>query len=87
MRARLNPSQKDYVEGIYQSSQHLGGLIGDIIDLATIEAGFLKLNIRAFPVRAAVRFSAVACWERALKLNHMAIDVQIDAGRAADGGG
>ena len=74
----LNPSQKDYVEGIYQSSQHLGGLIGDIIDLATIEAGFLKLNVRAFPVQAAVESVLVLLGTR-LKLNHMTIDVQVDA--------
>lgn len=41
----LNPMQKDYVGGIFQSAQSLGHLISDIIDLATIEAGYLKLDV------------------------------------------
>ncbi len=47
----LTDSQKDYVGGIYQSAQHLAALIGDIIDLATIEAGYLKLEVKEFDVR------------------------------------
>lgn len=41
----LNAMQKDYVGGIFQSAQSLGHLISDIIDLATIEAGYLKLDV------------------------------------------
>lgn len=75
----LNPSQKDYVAGIYQSSQHLGGLIGDIIDLATIEAGFLKLDVKPFDIRAAVD-SVLALLRERLKLQDMTIDVVIEIG-------
>jgi len=37
------PIQKD-IERIYQYSQHLGGLIGDVLDLATSDAGQMRLN-------------------------------------------
>lgn len=74
----LNASQRDYVDGIYQSSQHLAELIGDIIDLATIEAGFLKLDIRAFPVRAALDAVLNLLGTR-LKLNALKIHVEVDA--------
>lgn len=37
------PTRKD-VERIHAYSQHLGGLIGDVIDLATSDAGQLRLN-------------------------------------------
>lgn len=37
-------AQRD-VERIYAYAQHLGGLIGDVLDLATNDAGQLRLNI------------------------------------------
>jgi signal transduction histidine kinase len=40
----LNPRQLDYSRGILESSQQLLGLINDILDLATIEAGYLVLE-------------------------------------------
>lgn len=72
----LNSSQRDYVEGIYQSSQHLASLIGDIIDLATIEAGFLKLDIRAFPIKAAIE-SVLTLLSTRVKLQNLSIDVAV----------
>ena len=75
----LNPSQRSYVDGIYQSSQHLGALISDIIDLATIEAGYLKLNISAFPVRSAID-NVVALLGTRLKGQHLTITVDIATG-------
>jgi signal transduction histidine kinase len=40
----LNPRQLDYSRGILESSQQLLGLINDIVDLATIEAGYMVLE-------------------------------------------
>ena len=40
----LNPRQLDYSRDILQSSQQLLGLINDISDLATIEAGYMVLE-------------------------------------------
>lgn len=72
----LSPMQKEYVGGIYQSSQHLGALIGDIIDLATIEAGFLKLDIRPFAIRGAID-SVIALLSERVKLQNLTIDVTV----------
>ncbi len=75
----LSPSQREYVDGIYQSSQHLAALIGDIIDLATIEAGFLKLDIRPFPVRSAID-SVLTLLATRFKINSLTIDVDVGDG-------
>ncbi len=41
----LTAKQREYVEGIHQSSQQLSSLINNILDLASIEAGYLQLHI------------------------------------------
>lgn len=47
----LNDIQKDYIGGIYQSAQQLAALISDIIDLATVEAGYIKIEVSEFDIR------------------------------------
>ncbi|MEM7617618.1 MAG: ATP-binding protein, partial [Pseudomonadota bacterium] len=44
----LNKKQIEYVEGIYQSSQYLMSLINDTLDLSSIEAGYMSLNVSEF---------------------------------------
>ncbi len=44
----LTDKQREYVEGIHQSSQQLGGLINNILDLASIEAGYMQLDLSEF---------------------------------------
>lgn len=41
----LNKKQQEYVEDIYTSSNQLMALINDILDLASIEAGYMRLHI------------------------------------------
>ena len=40
--------QRDYLQKIYHSGQHLLGLINDILDFSKIEAGKLELEVRQF---------------------------------------
>jgi len=47
----LNDKQREYVEGINSSANHLMHIIGDILDLASIEAGYLTLDIVEFSVK------------------------------------
>ncbi len=47
----LNERQVEYSRAIVESSQRLIALINDILDLASIEAGYLMLERRAAPVR------------------------------------
>ena len=51
----LTERQREYVEGIHESSQHLMHLINDILDLASIEAGYMTLDIREVDVDPMLR--------------------------------
>ena len=46
----LGSRQAEYVQGIFDSSQHLLQLVNDILDLATIEAGHMQLEIGVFDI-------------------------------------
>jgi signal transduction histidine kinase len=46
----LTPRQLEYSHGILDSSHRLMSLINDILDLATIEAGYMELETRAVDV-------------------------------------
>jgi signal transduction histidine kinase len=46
----LEERQAEYVRGIFDSSQHLLQLVNDILDLATIEAGHMQLEIGGFDI-------------------------------------
>ncbi|GDY34444.1 hybrid sensor histidine kinase/response regulator [Acidovorax sp. NB1] len=47
----LSPRQRDYVEKIQRSGQHLLGLINDILDFSKIEAGKLEVELVDFELR------------------------------------
>ncbi len=53
----LNERQAEYSQAIVESSQRLMTLINDILDLATIEAGYLQLELR--PVRVQSIFDSL----------------------------
>lgn len=40
----INERQKEYTSGIHESGERLVGLIDDILDLSTIEAGYMELK-------------------------------------------
>lgn len=49
----LSKEQRDYMHGIYDSANHLMSLINDILDLASIEAGYLSLDMKEFNIHEA----------------------------------
>ncbi len=65
----LSDKQKEYVDGIHQSSQRLMQLINDILDLASIEAGYMRLEVSKFDIHAMMKSVLSLIQERAREYN------------------
>ena len=65
----LNPRQLDYSRGILDSSHRLLSLINDILDLATIEAGYMQLETETVDIHAMMSGVLALTRERARKQN------------------
>jgi signal transduction histidine kinase len=48
---QLNQRQMEYGQGILDSARSLAGLISDILDLSTIEAGYFALDVQTLDIR------------------------------------
>jgi signal transduction histidine kinase len=65
----LNPRQLDYSRGILDSSHRLLTLINDILDLATIEAGYMMLETEHIDIHSLMASVLALTRERARKQN------------------
>ena len=65
----LNPRQLDYSRGILDSSHRLLSLINDILDLATIEAGYMTLETEPVDIHSLMASVLALTRERARKQN------------------
>ncbi|MBK1670709.1 hypothetical protein CKO28_22060 [Rhodovibrio sodomensis] len=77
----LNARQHEYAGAIVQSSQRLIGLINDILDLASIEAGYLELDSQEVDPQQLLGDLQTIARERALSRGiDLAIDCPADIG-------
>ncbi|MGA8400810.1 MAG: ATP-binding protein [Stellaceae bacterium] len=74
----LTPRQLDYSRGILDSSQRLLSLINDILDLATIEAGYMVLETGRIDISDMLDAVLTLTRERARNQN-LALEVQCPA--------
>jgi signal transduction histidine kinase len=72
----LNPVQREYMDHIASSSSSLLAIINDILDLATVDAGIMSLDIRETDV-AAVAHSAVEGLRDRLAEQKITLDMAI----------
>ncbi|MYM97640.1 CHASE domain-containing protein [Duganella vulcania] len=52
LKSVTHPKQRDYLQKIYHSGQHLLGIINDILDFSKIEAGKMDLEVLDFSLDA-----------------------------------
>lgn len=81
---KLNERQGEYTAGIREAGDRLLSLIDDILDLATIEAGYMKLSRDNVSVAAVMEniYNLTADWARKHRID-VKIDCAPDAGAVA----
>ena len=78
MFGAINEKQKDYLQDIHSSGQHLLSLINDILDLAKVEAGRMELNLGTFDLPAAIANALTLIRERAMR-HGIGLSVEVDS--------
>jgi signal transduction histidine kinase len=74
----LNPKQTDYLGYITASTNALLALINNILDLATIDAGAMTLNLTDVDIRASMEAAAEGVQDR-LARNRITLDIRAPA--------
>jgi len=72
----VNEKQREYLQDVIGSGQHLLSLINDILDLSKIEAGRMELELSAFSFRSALQSGVTIVRERAAR-NGIALNVEV----------
>lgn len=72
----LNPRQMEYAKGVLEASRRLLALVNDILDLATIEAGFMVLDLTEVDVGQLLQSVAALTRDWARK---QSLDLRVNA--------
>ena len=73
----LNDKQRKYLGDIRASSATLLSIINDILDLATIDAGALELNLKKVKVEDVIRSAALGVKERLVRAK-LGLDIRVE---------
>jgi signal transduction histidine kinase len=74
----LNERQVEYSRGIVEASQHLLSLINDILDIATIDAGYMQIDLLPVDVKSLLATLKALAGERA-RNRELALEVDCPA--------
>jgi signal transduction histidine kinase len=72
---KLNAKQREYMDDILSSSEALRALINDILDLATVDAGIMSLDIQETDIRSLLASSVEGLRDR---LGEQKIDLDFE---------
>ncbi len=75
----VNEKQKEYLEDILKSGQHLLHLINDMLDLVKVQAGKLELSPEVFEIRSGIE-EVCAVVHPIAEQKNIAVRVEIDPG-------
>jgi signal transduction histidine kinase len=67
MAGSVNEKQREYLDDILSSGNHLLSLINDVLDLSKVEAGQVQLEVAPFSLQEALERGVVMVRERATK--------------------
>ena len=79
LKTVTSPKQRDYLEKIHHSGQHLLGIIDDILDFSKIEAGKLDLELLDFSLDTLMQNIAHQLGDAAAQ-RRLALAFELDAG-------
>jgi signal transduction histidine kinase len=73
----VNAKQREYLDDILSSANHLLSLINDILDLSKVEAGQVELEMATFSLREALERGIVMVREKAVE-NGIQLELRLD---------
>ncbi|MBC7620220.1 MAG: hypothetical protein H7293_14790, partial [Candidatus Saccharibacteria bacterium] len=86
LKTDLDPRQRDYLEKVQQSGQHLLAIINDILDLSKVEAGKLELESSDFRLEQMLTKVANLVGDKASAKNlELLFDIAADVPEALSG--
>ncbi len=71
-------NQREYIDDIYTSGEHLLSLINDILDLAKVESGKMELELEPVSIHAVLQNSLCMVKEKTLK-HRLHVEIQYDS--------
>lgn len=80
---KLNEKQKEYINDIRSSGNHLLRLINDILDLSKVEAGKMELELSGFLLKELLEAAMILFKEKAMR-HSINLSLEVDPGAALE---
>jgi PAS domain S-box-containing protein len=78
-RAKLAPAERQLAAMVKTSAQSLQSLLNDVLDVASLDAGDLAIQVRAFELGPCIQATAIP-WRRLARAKGLRLTSHVDAG-------